>query len=417
MSDPNKRGLVARIKRMGPAAIITSAFIGPGTIITSTLAGASYGYSLLWVVLLATLALMVLLEMSSRISIASRHNVIDAAAKVFPENKAWNIFVKVIIAAGTLAICFAFEAGNMIGAAAGMTDILGIPKWVCALVLAAIAVITVFVKSYTTLARIMQFFVSVMGVIFIVCAVAVLPSFPKVLQGLFIPSMPEGSVINALALVGTTLIGINLVLHSITSHEKWAGEGDVKSSISDARFDIVFNIIIGGLITMCIIIVGATVLYGTQAQVGSPLAFTQSLEPVLGSWARYVGDIGLFAAGLSSVIAVPFTLRAILSKVFNWDAGITATPARVLALIVIAFGAAMAILGGSPTQIIVFAQATSGFILPFIALIVLVAANNRKLLGDFVNKAWQNIVGSLAVVLAFILGFWGLYNVVLKLIG
>ncbi len=414
----NKRTTFSdRMKRMGPAAIITSAFIGPGTVITATIAGATFNYSLLWVVLLAAIALMVLMEMSSRIGIAGKVDAIEAAIAIAPENVLWKRLVQIVIAASTLGVCFAFEAGNMIGASAGFTDFTGLPKWTAVVLLAALAIYTVFMKSFTTLTRIMQIFVGVMGVIFLVTMVAVLPSLPAILKGLLVPTINQDSVINALALVGTTLIGINLVLHSITSQQKWANAGDVKRNIFDARVDIVFNIVIGALITMSIIIVAAAVLYGTDAKVSSPLVFTTSLEPVLGSWARIVGDLGLFAAGASSAIAIPFTLRAILSSIFKWEKGIASTPARILGVIAVLFGAALAITGASPVQIIVFAQATSGFALPFIAALLLVAANNRKILGEHVNKTWQNIVGSIAVILAFILGFWGLFKVVSRFLG
>ncbi|MBV7433176.1 Nramp family divalent metal transporter [Dermabacteraceae bacterium TAE3-ERU5] len=410
-------GLKARFQKMGPAAIITSAFIGPGTVITATKVGTEFSYALLWVLLLAVIALVVLMEMSSRVGIAGGKNVIDAAIDMFPSSIIWKRFVQTIIVAGTLAICFAFEAGNIVGASAGLADITSMPIWAAAVITAAIAAATVFMTSYTALSRIMQFFVSAMAILFVVTMVAVLPSIPGILGGMVIPSMPEGSVISALALVGTTLIGINLVLHSITSGEKWGQDKDVKTAVKDARFDILFNIIIGGMITMSIIVVAAKVLHGTGTQVNSPLVFTKSLEPVLGSWARIVGDLGLFAAGLSSAIAVPFSMRAILSKVFHTEGGIANPYLRGLGLVVVAFGTFLAISGAKPIQIIIFAQATSGFILPFIAALLIIAANNSKVMKEYVNKPWQNVVGGLAVLLSFILGFWGLYNVISKLIG
>lgn len=406
-----------KVRKMGPAAIITSAFIGPGTIVTASLSGASFGYSLLWVVLLAVLALMVLMEMASRVGIAGGKDAVEAAVAVLPGNAPWKLFVKTIVTLGTLGICFAFEAGNIAGASLGLSDATSMPQWAAAALIAAVALSTVFLQSYKALARVMQLFVSVMVIVFIVSAVAVGPSLPGVMGGLLVPSMPEGSVVSALALVGTTLIGINLVLHSITSKEKWSGAGDVKAGLSEARFDIVFNILIGGLITMSVIVVSAAVLYGTGASVGNALVFTQSLEPVLGGWARIVGDVGLFAAGLSSAIAVPFTMRAILSSVFGWEKGSASAPARVLGVVVVIFGTVLAISGTSPAQIIVFAQATSGFILPFIAFLLLVAANNKKLLGAYANKPWQNAVGFASVALAFVLGINGLTKVVSKLFG
>ena len=98
---------------------------------------------------------------------------------------------------------------------------------------------------------------------------------------------------------------MNLILHSITSQGKYTS----LDQLPDARFDIRFNIIIGIIITASILITSGTVLYGTGTSVNGALTFTKSLEPVLGSWARVVGDIGLLAAGLSSAIAVGFTFK------------------------------------------------------------------------------------------------------------
>ena len=414
-NNEGKVSIATRLKQMGPAAIITSAFIGPGTVVTATTSGATFGFSLLWVVVLAVIALMLLMEMASRIGIAGKMNAIEAAISVFPNSKGWKWFVTIIIALGTLAVCFAFEAGNIVGASLGLSDATGLPQWVSVAAISIIALVTVFITSYKLLSTIMQVFVGIMGAIFVIAMVAVQPSITGIASGL-VPVMPEGGVVSALALVGTTLIGVNLVLHSITSEEKWGKSDNPKESLANARFDILANIFIGGLITFAIVVVGATVLFGSDVKIGNALAFTQSLEPVLGDWARIVGDMGIFAAGLSSAITVPFTMRTILSRAFHLEGGMKAAPIQVLAVIAVFFGAAFALFGASPAQIIIFAQATSGFVLPFIALFLIVAANNKKLLGEYANKPWQNIAGTLAVVLAFILGFNGLYNVIIQIL-
>lgn len=422
MNQPHS-SLSARLKKLGPAAIITSAFIGPGTVLTATIAGTNFGMALLWVVLLAVIALMILMEMSARIGIAGRSNVIDAAVEMFPGNKVWEYFVKGLIVTATGAICFAFQSGNISGASAGLSDLTGglISIPVGAALIGAVAIATIFLSSFRALSRVMQFFVSFMAIVFVVTLVAVQPSVGEIAKGTFIPTLPENSLFNALGLVGTTLIGINLILHSITTGEKWAGkEGDekhIEASVKDARFDILFNIIIGGLITFSIIIVAATTLHGTGTQIKSPAEFSLSLQPVLGDWARYIGDLGLFAAGLSSAIAIPFTFRAIMSKAFNTKDGINNTKLRVVAVIVVLFAVFILFNKISPLAIILVAQATSGLVLPIIAAILLVAANNQRIMRGFTNKPWQNIVGGLAVVLSFILGANGLLNVIKKLIA
>ena len=408
-----KKTLVERFKGMGPAAIITSAFIGPGTVTTATLAGVNYGYALLWAVLFSVVSLIVLMEMSSRIGIISQLNAIDAAIETVPGNNIWKRFIQVLVFFAVASVCFAFQAGNIIGASLGLGDLTGLSVPIAALIIGALAMLTAVGGSYKILERIMQIFVSLMGILFIFTMIVVRPNIPEVLKGLFVPRVPENGFVTTLALIGTTLIGINLILHSITSSEKWKTEAD----LADARFDIWVNILIGGFITMSIIITSATVLAGTGIEVTSPLVFSSSLEPVLGNWARYVGDFGLAAAGLSSAIAIPFTLKSIFAKLFHWEGGAYSPQAKILGAVVVVFGTVLAMTGYSPIQIILFAQATSGFFLPFIAIMLMIAANNKRLMGKFTNNLVQNFFGALAVIVTLGLGFWNLFNTLMKIFG
>lgn len=401
-----KKTFMQKLKNMGPAAIITSAFIGPGTITTATLVGVKFQYALLWAVVFSGIALIVLMEMSSRIAIASHKNVIDAAIALKPESRGWRLFVQIFVGLAVGISCFAFQSGNEIGASAGLQDITGMPQWVSALIIALIAALA----SNKVLETIMQVFVSVMGVLFLVTAIAVAPNLGQVVTGL-VPVVPEGGLMNTMALIGTTLIGMNLILHSITSQGKYTSIEE----LPDARFDIRFNIIIGIIITASILITSGTVLYGTGTSVNGALTFTKSLEPVLGSWARVVGDIGLLAAGLSSAIAVGFTFKTIFSALFHWEGGSSCTKAKLLAIIVIVFGTVLAMVNTSPAAIIVAAQAISGFILPFIAILLLVIANSKKLLGNYTNSVIRNVLGGIAAVATLGLAIRALYNLITTL--
>ena len=399
-----KKTFMQKLKNMGPAAIITSAFIGPGTITTATLVGVKFQYALLWAVVFSGIALIVLMEMSSRIAIASHKNVIDAAIALKPESRGWRLFVQIFVGLAVGISCFAFQSGNEIGASAGLQDITGMPQWVSALIIGVIALIAAL-ASNKVLETIMQVFVSVMGVLFLVTAIAVAPNLGQVVTGL-VPVVPEGGLMNTMA-----LIGMNLILHSITSQGKYTSIEE----LPDARFDIRFNIIIGIIITASILITSGTVLYGTGTSVNGALTFTKSLEPVLGSWARVVGDIGLLAAGLSSAIAVGFTFKTIFSALFHWEGGSSCTKAKLLAIIVIVFGTVLAMVNTSPAAIIVAAQAISGFILPFIAILLLVIANSKKLLGNYTNSVIRNVLGGIAAVATLGLAIRALYNLITTL--
>ena len=408
-----KKTFRERLASIGPAAIITSAFIGPGTITTATVSGVNFGYALLWCILFSGIALVILMEMSARTTLASGMNLVDAAHAVAPNSKAWKYTINGVFFATVAAVCFAFQAGNEIGAANGLADIFGLPLPIAALFIGACALATTWIGSYKTLETIMKIFVSLMGVLFFLTMLVVGPNLGQLFKGAFVPSLPEGSTVNALALIGTTLVGINLIVHSISCQEKYKSLDEM----GDAKFDIVINILIGVVITLSILVTSAATLYNSGVQVSSPLVFTQSLEPVLGSWARIVGDIGLFAAGLSSAVAVSYTIRSIYSRLFRWEGGSTSMPAKLLGTIVIVFGTVFAMLSKTPTQIIIIAQAVSGFSLPFIAIVLMIVANNKKIMGEHVNKAFSNIVAFIAVAVTLGLGIRNLINALGRLFG
>lgn len=408
-----KRTFREKLSNMGPAAIITSAFVGPGTITAATLAGVKFGYELLWAAIFSVIALIILMEMSSRLGIIADKNFMEASAEIIPGNKGWKLFVNLVAGLSVAAVGFGFEAGNIIGSSLGLGDILRVSPTIAALIVGALALSTVLFGTTKMLEKIMLMFVSLMGVLFFITMISVGPNIVSIFKGIFLPSIPEGGVITTIALIGTTLIGINLILHSITSKKKWHEVADLEN----AKFDILVNVLIGGLITVSIIITSAAVLYNSGTEVNSPLVFSKQLEPFLGSWARIVGGLGIFAAGLSSAIAVPFTLNSVFSSMFNWEGGIKSKQAKILGTVAVAFGTILAMLNTKPIQIITAAQVTSGFSLPFIAILLVIATNNKKLLGEHTNTTWQNILGAIAAAVSLGLGIWGLYGVFTKFFG
>lgn len=406
-------GLIKKIKSGGPAAIITSAFIGPGSVIVATRAGVLYGYKLIWAVVFAIISLMVLMEMASRIAIVSKKDLIETSIEIVPNSMAWKKFIQMLMLISVLTVCFAFQTGNLTGGALGLSSILGLESSTFVIVLMSlISLLVSVVGSSKLLELIMKLFVGFMGIVFIVTMIFVRPSISGILSGL-VPIVPQGGFLLTLALIGTTLIGINIILHSITTKNKWSNIED----LSDSRWDIVFNILIGGLITFSIVTISATVLKGNELKGNPALIFTQSLEPVLGNYASIFGNLGLFAAGLSSAIAVPFTMKNITSKVFNFEKGAEDIKAKILGTVVIFFGAFLAIIGRNPQEIIILAQATSGLFLPLITVLTLIVANNKRFLGNYVNKLWQNLIGFIVVILTLMLGIRGIQQAIEGLIN
>lgn len=399
-----KKSLKEKLGDLGPAAIVTSAFIGPGTITTTTLAGVNYKYDLLWAILFSGIALLILMEMSSRIGIISNHDIAEAATASFPNSKIAGKIIKGLIIITLFATAFGFSAGNLTGGTLGLADAVNLPQWASALVLGGLSFYAVAVGTAKTLETLMSVFVGLMGIIFVLTMVLVRPNYGEVLAGFVPTSVPEGSGVTIIALIGTTLIGINLLMQAVTTAEKWQGEEHLEAS----KFDTNLNVGIGTVITAAIIITSGAVLHGTGTVVNTPIVFSKMLEPVLGNYARIIGDVGIAAAGVSSSIATPLILKVVLARIFKWDAN--DMRARIAGGGAVLFGTIFAALGTQPTQIIIFASAFSGLFLPIVSILIMIAANNKELLGKHKNTLVQNILGGFATLITLGLGINSLLN-------
>lgn len=398
-----QKSFIDKIRAAGPAAIVTSAFIGPGTITTTTNAGVQFGYSLLWAIIFSGISLIIIMNMASRIATIGNKNIIEASLDLLPSSKVWKMFIIGLFALVMGLTALGFEAGNLIGATTGFSDILSLPTWLAALIMGLVTIAAIVFTTPKIIESIMQVFVAVMGFIFVLTAIVVRPDLASVLKG-FVPSVPSGSIVNTVALIGTTIIGINLVFHSVASSDKWSTESDLQ----DSYFDTNLNVSLGVIMTVALLITTSAVLFQSGTIVDNPLVFSKSLEPVLGSWARIFGSIGLVFAGLSSSIATPYMTGVIFGKLFGWDKE-NDSRVKIVAVIAVVIGTLFAMFGARPTQIILFAQATSGVFLPSISILFVIAANSKSL-GKYKNNGFQNLLGMISVIVTSGLGFWTLYN-------
>lgn len=403
-----KKSFIERVKAAGPAAVITSAFIGPGTITTATNAGVNFGYALIWAVVFSGIASVIIMNMASRLAVVGRKNIIDASVEMLPNSQVWKYFALGLIALVVVLTGFGFEAGNLIGATTGFANITGLPQWLSAVLMGLVALAATTFSTPKVIELIMKVFVALMGLIFVITAIIVGPNWGDVLVGV-IPSIPDGSLITTIALVGTTIIAINLVFHSVASAEKYTSE----ESLEDAYFDTSLNISLGVVMTIGLLITTSATLFGTGTVVNSPIVFAQALESTLGAGARIFAATGLVLAGLSSAIATPYMVGQIWKRVFKWNDA-NDTRAKIVAGIIVIFGLVLAALGTTPVPIILFAQATSGVFLPFIAVLFVLATNSEKL-GKFKNTLRQNIFGFIMVAVMFTLGIRTIINVLTRL--
>ncbi len=386
-------------------SVISAAFIGPGTITTAAKAGASYGYSLLWTLVFSTIACLVLQEAAARLSIVSNKSLGKAIADKY-RGKSWGWLIFALVIGAIILGSAAYETGNLIGASSGLIIIFSSDPRIWVVIISVVAASALLFPGLQILARMLGFLVVVMGLAFLLTAILLKPDFPRILQGAFLPSFPDGSNLLILGLVGTTVVPYNLFLGS--------GLADKSQSIKEMRFSLAVAIILGGIISMAVLVVGTSV----QGEFSFP-ALGDALSSKLGLWAVWFFGIGLFAAGFSSAITAPLasalTARDLFQKENN---SIWKSRGRYFIItwgLVLLAGLVFGSIGLKPVPAIIAAQALNGLILPFISIFLWLAINDPDLMGrQNANSTGANIMFGFIVWIATLLGIQNLANALMK---
>ena len=384
---------VQKLKNVGPGALVAAGFVGPGTVTTCTVSGASYGYTMLWALLFATVATIIFQEMAARIGIVTQEglgeNIRDRISH--PALK-WIAIVIVIIAIfiGNTA----YETGNITGGILGIQAVANVPMVPIVIVLGILAFVAMWVGSYKLVERILTGIVIFMGLVFLITAFASPVDWGAVVAGLFTPTLPEGQagakgILTAVGLIGTTIVPYNLFLHASGAAERFKDP----EQVSDARFDCVLSIALGGIISMAILICAAANMHAAGITVTNGKDMAIALQPLLGNWATVLIGIGLLAAGFSSAITAPLSAAYAVNGVLGWGKTLKDLKFKVIWMIVLVAGCLMAVLlGKSPTELILVAQAANAILLPIMAFFVMYVANGKDL-GKWRNHAFANICG------------------------
>ena len=392
---------MSRPVRLGPGLIVTAAFIGPGTVTTATLAGAGYGAALLWCLGFATVATIVLQEMSARLGLATGGGLGRALHQIPGPSWAGPALAGLAVGAVVLGAA-AYEAGNLTGAGLGLSAALGLSPKTLALIGAGVAGALLWTGRYRIVERVLVGCVAVMGITFLLTAVLVLPRVDGVLAGLLVPRLPDGAELTALGLVGTTIVPYNLFLHAAIVSERWGGPGDLTA----ARWDLVLAIALGGVVSAAIVITAAGALGGQEIR--SAAAMAAQLEPLLGRWAARAFSVGFAAAGLSSAITAPLAAAYALQDTVGRGRDVRVPLARAVIGSTLAVGVLVTLIGTRPVALILVAQALNGLILPIVAVVLLLAMNDRRRLGNQVNGWRANLAGGIVVLLCATLGIRGM---------
>lgn len=386
-----------KIKAIGPGAVITASFIGPGTVTASTKAGADFGYTLLWTVLFATFATIILQEMSARLGIITRSGLGEAIANTF-KNKNIKKISEVIVGFSIVSGCAAYIAGDLAGTALGFTTVFGGKNNVVAPLIGIFVLILVYKGSFHLLEKLLTTLVVFMVIVFVITMIIVKPDISSVFSGLFTPKINNNNLFMIIALVGTTIVPYNFFIHAASASKTWKTPEELELS----KWDIYFSIVTGGVITAAILITSAVTMNGVLVKTASDLAI--QLEPLLGKFAKVFLGIGIFSAGLSSAIASPLGASYTLAGLYGWKYDNSDRRFKITNLIIVIIGIFGSATGFNPISLILVSQVLNGIILPVVVVYLVYATSREDLLGEYKNTTFQNIAGILIAGISFILG-------------
>ncbi|WP_299335438.1 Nramp family divalent metal transporter [uncultured Psychroserpens sp.] len=391
-------------KNIGPGPLVAAAFIGPGTVTVCTLAGVNFGFSLLWAMLLSIVATVVLQEMSARLGIVSQKSLSEVIKSEIP-NPVFKTLAVILIMSAIVIGNAAYEAGNISGSVLGLETIFGSSQVdindfslsIFPMAIGVIAFILLYIGNYKVLEKALISLVVLMSLAFLITAVLTKPDLSEVFAGLFTPQFSDDNILTVIALVGTTVVPYNLFLHASLVKEKWQDVSDLKY----ARKDTIIAVVLGGLVSMCIIISAAAI---KTVEVNNAADLAKGLEPLFGSYASYFLSLGLFAAGITSAITAPLAAAYVASGCLGWSSNMKAKRFRLVWMFILGLGVLFSSIGFKSVEIIKFAQVANGLLLPVIAGFLLWIMNKTSILGRYKNSILQNVLGFVIFGIAVFLG-------------
>lgn len=391
-------------KNIGPGPLVAAAFIGPGTVTLCTIAGVKFGFALLWAMVLSIVATIVLQEMAARLGIITQKGLSENIKSEI-KNPLFRTGAILLILSAIVIGNAAYEAGNISGGVLGLETLLGNPTVaigetvikILPFVIGIVAFVLLYIGNYKILEKVLVALVILMSLAFLITAIMTKPSLANIFEGAFIPKFPENSILTIIGLIGTTVVPYNLFLHASLVKEKWKKKEDLKM----AKKDTLVAIILGGIVSMCIIISAAAI---QSANVNNAADLAKGLEPLFGSFSKYFLAIGLFAAGITSAITAPLAASYVASGCLGWSSSMKTKKFRAVWIFVLLLGVLFSSFGFKSIEIIKFAQVANGILLPVIAGFLLWIVNKNSVLGAYKNSFLQNVLGFIILAVALFLG-------------
>lgn len=386
---PAFRSLLIFLSVIGPGIITGSVDNDAGGITTYSVAGANYGYKLLWTLLPSFIALLTVQEMNARMGIVTGKGLADLIRENFGVRITFYLFVLLLVAdIGNTATEFAGVAGSMV--------IFNVDKYI-SVPLAAIAVWVLVVKGNYKISEKIFLLFSVFLLSYIVSAVLAKPDWGQIGKEMISPSIQwdNAYLITVLGLVGTTVAPWMQFYMQSSVIEKGISIDDYKYTI----WDVVVGCVITVVVAFFIIVSCGATLHVNGIQINEAKDAAMSLKPFAGALASQVFAFGLFVASVFSAAILPLATAFFICEAFGFEAGIDkkfseAPQFYTLFTFTILTGVGIILIPNAPLiAITIWTQVLNAVLLPVVLICMMLIINKPEIMGEYTNKKYQNIIG------------------------
>ncbi len=373
---------------LGPGLLAASAGNDAGGIATYASAGASYGYGLLWAMVIVTIFVGVVQEMSARLGAVTGKGFSDLVRENF------SLRVTALILLTLFVANFGIIVSEFVGIAAA-AELFGISRYIAVPLAAALVWLLITQGSYARVEKI--FLLLTLGFFaYIGAAFLARPDWGEVLRATLLPAprLEVGYLQLLIALIGTTVSPYMQLYVQSSVVEK----GVTPDEYPYTRFDVLAGTVFAGVVAAFIIIATAATLFPRGVAVETAADAATALEPVAGPYARVLFGLGLLGASLLAAGVLPLATTYVMSEALGFERGVSRSWSEAPIFMglftgLVALGALLALIPGLPLiQVLIGVYVLNGLLLPIELFAILALVNNRELMGSYVNRRGYNLL-------------------------
>ncbi|WP_261137232.1 Nramp family divalent metal transporter [Serratia quinivorans] len=378
-----------KLSLMGPAFIAAIGYIDPGNFATNIQSGASFGYTLLWVVVWANVMAMLIQLLSAKLGIATGKNLAEHIRDRFPRPAVWAYWVQAEI------IAMATDLAEFIGAAIGFKLLLGVTLLEGAILtgIATFLILMLQQRGQKPLEWVIGSLLLFVALAYMVELVFSQPQLGPLLTGMALPELPNGdAVFLAAGVLGATIMPHVIYLHS--SLTQAAGENSKADRYAATKVDVAIAMTIAGFVNLAMMATAAAAFHfnGHSGITDLDQAYL-TLQPLLGQAAATIFGLSLVAAGLSSTVVGTLAGQVVMQGFVRFY-----IPLWVRRVVTMLPSFIVIMLGMDATRILVLSQVLLSFGIALALVPLLSFTGNRELMGEMVNSRTIQTIGKLIVV-------------------